>query len=101
MTSPNTIIADLLAELEELRAKVANTKRPLETATNITHMERLAQTKEELEYWSRKYADSVSAYDNADFFSYPSVDQIEKEMEENRAALVEWAIEFNNAWEVV
>ena len=68
------------------------------TATNITHMERLAQTKEELEHWACKYADSITSYYNAKFNSYPYLNQIEKDMEENRAVLVNAAIAFNNEW---
>jgi hypothetical protein len=71
------------------------------TATNITHMERLAQTKEELEHWACKYADSLVDYNHAKFMHHPYLDSVESTMEENRAALVEWAIEFNKAWEVV
>jgi hypothetical protein len=71
------------------------------TATNINHMERLAQTKEELEHWACKYADYLVYYKHAEFMHYPNLDYIESVMEENRAALVEWAIEFNKAWEVV
>ena len=68
------------------------------TATNITRMERLAQTKEELEYLASKYANSLFYYNHATIYKYPKLNKIKEEMEENRAALVEWAIAFNNEW---
>ena len=71
------------------------------TSTNISPVERLAQTKEELEHWACKYADSLVDYNHAKFCCHPKLNKVEEEMEENRAALVEWAIEFNKAWEVV
>ena len=70
------------------------------TATNLGHqlIDRFLQTKEELEYWSAKFSRSLNEYENARINHYPNLEAVEAEMEENRAALVEWAIEFNNVW---
>ncbi len=70
------------------------------TATNLGHqsIDRFLQTKEELEYWAEKFSRSLNEYENARIKHYPNLEAVEAEMEENRAALVEWAIEFNNVW---
>jgi len=70
------------------------------TATNLGHqsIDRFLQTKEELEYWAVKFSQSLNEYENARINHYPNLEAVEADMEENRAALVEWAIEFNNVW---
>ena len=70
------------------------------TSTNLGHnsIDRFLQTKEELEYWAVKFSQSLNEYENARINHYPNLEAVEADMEENRAALVEWAIEFNDAW---
>ena len=70
------------------------------TATNLGHqsIDRFLQTKEELEYWAVKFSQSLNEYENARINHYPNLEAVEADMNENRAALVEWAIEFNNVW---
>ena len=70
------------------------------TATNLGHnsIDRFLQTKEELEYWAVKFSQSLNEYENARINHYPNLEAVEADMEESRAALVEWAIEFNNVW---
>ena len=70
------------------------------TATNLGHqsIDRFLQTKEELEYWAVKFSQSLNEYENARINHYPNLESVESEMKENRAALVEWAIEYNTAW---
>ena len=69
-------------------------------STNLGYQDtdRLLQTKEELEYWAVTFSESLNEYQSAFIKHHPSVDALEKEMEEARSALVEWAIEFNNVW---
>lgn len=61
-------------------------------------IDRFLQTKEELEFWAVKFSESLGDYQNARFNHYPNIDAVEAEMNENRAALIEWAIEYNNVW---
>ncbi len=70
------------------------------TATNLGHQEidRFLQTREELEYWAVKFSQSLNEYEYARINHYPNIDALESDMNENRSALVEWAIEYNNVW---
>ena len=68
------------------------------TNMGVQSIDRFLQTKEELEFRAVKFSESLGDYQNARFNHYPNIDAVEAEMNENRAALIEWAIEYNNVW---